>query len=316
MRFALMIEPPQGLDYRRQLELARHAEQAGFDTLYRSDHYQSTPGPEGRHTTDAWAVTAGLVRETEVIRHGILVSPVTFRHPANLAKMVATIDEMSGGRVELGLGVGWHTSEHRQNGFALPDLATRVEILEEQLQVINGLWCEPAGWSFAGSHYQVDGARFVPPPIQQPRVPIILGTRGAGVMIRLAARYADELNLYYCTPEAAQIAFTRLDEACRAIGRDPAAVRRSVLLGTAIGATEAEVETRLADVRRVFEFEGSRADWVADLGALWLYGTPSQAEATVRRYEAAGADRIVMQDFLFDDSAMVDLLGELARAWG
>jgi F420-dependent oxidoreductase-like protein len=315
MRFALMIEPQQGLDYGRQLALAQRAEAAGFETLYRSDHYQSFPGPEGEPTSDAWAAIAGLVRDTSTIRYGTLVSPVTFRHPGNLAKVVATIDDMSGGRVELGLGIGWHEGEHRQYAFAFPDLATRLELLEEQLIVLNGLWQEPDGWSFAGRHYRVDHARFAPRPVQRPRPPLIVGTRGAAAPIRLAAIHADELNLYYVTPAGAQVAFERLDEACRAIERDPSTVGRSVLLGTVVGSTASEATARLAQVRRIFEFEGSAGAWEAEWGDRWLHGTQDVVHAAIRDFAAAGAERVIFQDFLFEDLDMVDLLGELARTW-
>ena len=181
----------------------RSFECSGGCVTWPSDHYQSSRGPEGRETSDAWAVIAGLVRETHEIRHGTLVSPVTFRHPGNLAKVAAAIDHMSDGRVDLGLGSGWLESEHRQYGLDFPDIRTRVDMLEEQLAIITGLWSEPDGWSFRGRHYRVDGARFVPRPFQQPRPPIILGTRGAARGVRLAARYADELNVYYVGPSRA-----------------------------------------------------------------------------------------------------------------
>jgi F420-dependent oxidoreductase-like protein len=313
MRFALMIEPQQGLDYQKCLDLARHAEAAGFETLYRSDHYQSFPGPEGRTATDAWAVIAGLVRETQTIRHGTLVSPVTFRHPGNLAKVVTTIDHMSGGRVDVGLGIGWHEGEHRQLGLSFPDTPTRLQLLEEQLAILNGLWIQPDGWSFAGRHYQVDGTRFAPRPLQQPRPPVIVGTKGSRRAAALAARYADELNLYYITPALARAAFERLDDACAAIGRDPRSVRRSVLLGTVVGATQREVDARLADVRRTFAFAGSATAWMDEWGSRWLHGTPTEVAEQLEAFAENGAERIIFQDFLFDDSDMIDLLGHWAK---
>lgn len=313
MRFALMIEPQQGLDYQQHLDLARHAEAAGFEALYRSDHYQSFPGPEGRTTTDAWAVIAGLVRETRTIRHGTLVSPVTFRHPGNLAKVVATIDHMSDGRVELGLGIGWHEGEHRQLGLPFPDVQTRLQLLEEQLAIVTGLWAEPDGWSFAGRHYRVDGARFAPRPVQRPRPPVIVGTRGSRGAAELAARYADELNLYYVTPPLARLAFQRLDDACQAIGRDPSSIRRSILLGTVIGTTQREVDDRLAQVRRTFEFPGSADAWMDEWGSRWLHGTPAEIAEMIGSFADSGADRIIFQDFLFDDAEMIDLLARCAN---
>lgn len=315
MDFALLIEPNLGLTYGQQVAVAQKAESAGFDTVYRSDHYQSSPGPEGRETSDAWAVIAGLVRETDRIRHGTLVSPVTFRHPGNLAKVVATIDHMSDGRVDLGLGSGWLESEHRQYGLAFPDMATRADMLEEQLAIIAGLWGEPDGWSFRGRHYRVDGARFVPRPLQQPHPPIILGTRGAARGVRLAARYADELNVYYVGPSRAGEIFASLDAECRSIGRDPRSVRHSVLLGTVVGEDRAETDRRLAAVMKLFEFEGSADQWKADRGDFWILGAPADAEQTVGSFAAAGAERVVFQDWIADDLPMIDLLGSLAREW-
>lgn len=315
MDFALLIEPNLGMTYGQQVEVAQRAESAGLDTLYRSDHYQSSPGPEGRETSDAWAVIAGLVRETNRIRFGTLVSPVTFRHPGNLAKVVATIDHMSDGRVDLGLGSGWLESEHRQYGLAFPDMPTRVDMLEEQLAIITGLWGEPDGWSYHGRHYQVEGARFVPRPLQQPHPPIILGTRGAARGVRLAARYADELNVYYVGPSRAREIFAALDAECRSIGRDPRSVRHSVLLGTIVGADRAETDRRLAAVMQLFGSVESADQWRADRADFWILGTPVDTEPTVAAFAAAGAERVVFQDWIAEDLPMIDLLGSLARKW-
>ena len=314
MEFALLIEPNLGLTYGQQVELAQRAESAGLGTIYRSDHYQSIPGPEGRETSDAWTVIAGLVRETDRIRHGTLVSPVTFRHPGNLAKVVATVDHMSNGRVDLGLGAGWLESEHRQYGLPFPDVRLRMDILEEQLAVITGLWGEPDGWSFRGHHYTVEGARFVPRPVQRPRPPIIVGTRGGARSVRMAARFADELNLYYVGPSKAREIFAALDVECRSIGRDPRSVRRSVLLGTAVGDDRTEATRRLAAVMQVFEFAQTPDEWIAERGDFWILGTSAEAEQTVRAFAAAGVERVVFQDFA-GDLPMVDLLGSLAREW-
>ena len=148
MRFALMTEPQQGLTYDEQLAITRRAEAAGFEAFFRSDHYQSFPGPSGLPTTDAWTVVAGLARETERIGLGVLVSPVTFRQFGNLAKVITTVDEMSGGRIEFGLGAGWHDVEHAELGLPFPEISERGDMLEENLAVLLGLWGEPDGWSF------------------------------------------------------------------------------------------------------------------------------------------------------------------------
>ena len=240
MRYALMIEAQQGLTYAELLAIAVRAEAAGFEALFRSDHYESFPGPPGRPTTDAWTVLAGLARETTRIRLGALVSPVTFRHPGALAKIVATVDEMSGGRVELGIGAGWNLDEHRRHGFAFPPIEERADMLEEQLAIVHGLWEEPDGWSFTGRHYRVEDAIFHPKPVQRPRVPILVGGSGTPRSLRLAARYADEFNLSSADPAKVADKLGQLDAACRAIGRDPSTIRRSAMVGTMIAADPAQ----------------------------------------------------------------------------
>ena len=146
MRVALMLEPQQGLTYLEQLEIARLAERLGFEAVFRSDHYRSFPGPADKPTTDAWTVLAGIARETATIRLGTLVSPVTFRHPGSFAKVVTTVDEMSGGRVEVGVGAGWNDPEHSELGLPFPEIARRADLMEDELQMLHGLWEEPDGW--------------------------------------------------------------------------------------------------------------------------------------------------------------------------
>ena len=155
MRYALMTEPQQGLSYDEILAVTRTAEEAGLEAFFRSDHYASFPGGAGKPTTDAWTTLAGLARETSTIRLGVLVSPVTFRLPGNLAKVIQTVDEMSDGRVEAGFGAGWNDDEHAQLGLPFPALGERFDLLEEQMAIIHGLWTEPDGWSFDGEHWQV-----------------------------------------------------------------------------------------------------------------------------------------------------------------
>jgi hypothetical protein len=186
MRYALMIEPQQGCSYDDQLAIARRAEAAGFEAFFRSDHYDSFPGESGRPTTDAWTVLAGLARETERILLGVLVSPVTFRHPGTLAKIVATVDEMSGGRVVVGLGAGWNKEEHAHHGLTFPPIDVRADMLEEQLAILRGLWQEPDGWSFTGRHYSVPGSLFRPRPVQQPAPHVIVGGEGSPRSMRIA----------------------------------------------------------------------------------------------------------------------------------
>jgi F420-dependent oxidoreductase-like protein len=320
MRFALMIEPQQGLSYADQLAIVQRAERAGFESFFRSDHYQSFPGPAGEPTTDAWAVLAGLSRETSTITLGTLVSPVTFRQVGNLAKVVTTVDEMSGGRVEFGLGAGWNDDEHRQLGLPFPDIKERGDLLEEQLQVLRGLWGEPDGWSFSGEHVHLEDSRFYPKPVDRPNRPkgpngasrprILTGSGGSPRAMRIAARYADEFNLSSATPDDARLWYGRLDEACRAIGRDPASIGRSVMAGVLVGRTDEEIATRKADLLRAFGGEGGD-DWFDARKPRWVLGRRDEARAMVDRFAEAGAERAMLQDFVPRDLEMIDVMAEL-----
>ncbi len=308
MRFALMTEPQMGLSYADQLAIALHAEAAGFETFLRSDHYESFPGGSDGPTTDAWAVLAGLARETDRIRLGVLVSPVTFRHPGNLAKLASTVQEMSGGRLELGMGAGWHEDEHRRHGFEFPPIERRADLLEEQLAIVRGLLEGPDGWTFGGTAYRVDDARFRPKP--SPMVPIVVGGDGTPRGFRIAARWADEFNLSGAPPETAREKFARLDDACIATGRDPATLHRSVMAGVIVGRDAAAVDERLATVARAVG-TADAADWLDARRERWVIGTPDEARAMVRRYADAGAERIVLQDFIPTDLAMIAEMGEM-----
>ncbi len=310
MRYALMIEPQQGCSYDDQLAIAKRAEAAGFEAFFRSDHYDSFPGEGGRPTTDAWTVLAGLARETERIRLGVLVSPVTFRHPGTLAKIVATVDEMSGGRVDVGLGAGWNAAEHAHHGLAFPPIEVRAEMLEEELAILRGLWQEPDGWAFAGRHSTIPGSLFRPRPVQRPAPPVIVGGEGRPRSMRMAVRFADEYNLMSSTPEQVVERFGRLDATARAAGRDPATMVHSAMVGTLVGRDPAEVERRVTAVLEQFGLADAGAAWLEARRPRWIIGTPDEARAMVARFEAAGVQRLMLQDFLPWDLEMVDLLGE------
>ena len=224
MHLRIMTEPQQGADYGRLLAVARATEQLGFDAFFRSDHYlnmgdrDGLPGP-----TDAWLTLAGLALQTSRIRLGTLVSPATFRYPGPLAISVAQVDDMSGGRVELGIGAGWYQAEHAAYAIPFPDTAERFDRLEEQLAIITGLWDVPVGerFSFAGKFYSVTDSPGLPKPVQRPHPPVIVGGRGPRRTPRLAARYADEYNVQFATLDDTQAAYGRVREACQAAGRDP-----------------------------------------------------------------------------------------------
>jgi alkanesulfonate monooxygenase SsuD/methylene tetrahydromethanopterin reductase-like flavin-dependent oxidoreductase (luciferase family) len=265
-------------------------------------------------------VLAGLARETERIRLGVLVSPVTFRLPGTLAKIVATVDEMSGGRVEFGLGAGWHALEHAQLGLPFPEIADRGDMLEESLQALLGLWGEPDGWSFEGRHIQISDAQFYPKPVAaagRPTLPngasrprILVGGGGTPRSIRIAARFADEFNLSSSSPAVARDKYAQLDAACREAGRDPSTVTKSTMSGVLIGRDGDEVRRRQHDLLRDFGNADAGEEWFHERTDRWIFGTPDEARAQVERFAEAGAERIMLQDFLPRDLDMVDLMAE------
>jgi F420-dependent oxidoreductase-like protein len=320
VRFALMIESQQGLSYAEQLAIVRRAEALGFESFFRSDHYQSFPGPSGQPTTDAWAVLAGLARETTRIGLGTLVSPVTFRPIGQLAKVVTTVDEMSGGRLEFGLGAGWNELEHRQLGIPFPEIRERADMLEEHFAVLHGLWGEPDGWSFHGRHVTIEGAEFHPKPVARagrPTFPngavrprLIAGGEGSPRSLRIAARYADEFNLSSSSPDNAAAKFAELNAACEATGRDPSTMGRSVMAGVLIGRDEAELDRRKDAILATVGSDADSAEWLEAREPRWILGTPDRARAMVQRYADAGAERLMLQDFLPRDLDMIDVMAE------
>ncbi len=317
MRFALMTEPQMGLTYAEQLAVVQRAEAAGFETFFRSDHYESFPGESDQPTTDAWAVLAGLARDTSRIGLGALVSPVTFRTPGNFAKLAVTVDEMSGGRIEVGVGAGWHEAEHRRHGFPFPEIGERADMLEETLEILRGLWEGPDGWSFHGEHFSIDDSFFRPKPATLPGregrpIRILTGGQGSPRAYRIAARHADEFNLSSTSPDVATAKYAKLDDACRAIGRDPSTLAHSAMVGLLIGRTDAEVKEREQAI--LAAFGGSDADseeWLDARRPRWIYGTPDEARSRLRQFAEAGVQRLMLQDFLARDLEMIDLASEV-----
>jgi len=322
MRYVLMMEAQQGLTYADQLAAATCAEANGFDAWFRSDHFASFPGESGKPTTDAWSVLAGLARDTQRIGLGVLVSPVTFRHPGVFAKVVTTVDEMSGGRIEVGVGAGWNEVEHRQLGLAFPPISERADLMEDQLAILHGLWGEPDDWSYDGvSGLRLEGALFRPKPVDvagRPRTPdggarprIIVGGQGSPRSVRLAARYADEFNLTSSSPAQAAEVGRQLDVACEVIGRDPKTLARSTMAGVLVGRTDADVAAREAALLDAFgeDMETGEA-WLDERRTRWVHGTPDAARAQIQRFADAGIERIMLQDFLPWDLDMIDVMGE------
>ncbi len=300
MELCVFTEPQQGASYQQLLTMAQTAERCGFTAFFRSDHYlrmgnvSGLPGP-----TDAWVTLGAIARETTTIRLGTLVSAATFRLPGPLAIAVAQVDEMSGGRVEFGLGTGWYEAEHTAYGIPFPALKERFEILEEQLAVITGLWATPEGdtFSYAGTHYQLTDSPALPKPVQRP-MPVVIGGGGRRKTARLVARYGSEFNLAFRSLSTFQAAMENIDRACEAIDRDPASLRRSAALVVCCGRNEAELTRRAARIGRDLD----------DLRTNGAAGTPTEVAARVAEFRDAGADRMYLQVLDLDDLDQVELI--------
>ncbi len=303
MKFCLSIEIQEGLDYAATLALTQAAEAAGFDTALLAQPYYASSGHFDRMAADAWVFLGALARETERIRLGTLVSPVTFRHPAVLAKMATTLDHLSGGRAELGLGAGWLAAEHAAYGFPFPSGPARVDLLEEQLQIITGLWSQEP-FSHAGPHYRLEECHFTPQPLQRPRLPLLVGGASTATRLpRLATRYADEYVLGVGTPAQCRATRERLDRNCTAAGRDPSTVSLALFAGVCVAETEREVEYTLERLQ-----EGARPH-MRDRDT-WILGTPEQAAERLRELSAAGVGRMMFSVDHPLHREMVTLLGE------
>ncbi len=283
MDFRIFTEPQQGARYDDLLAVARATERLGFEGFFRSDHYlamgtDGLPGP-----TDAWTTLAGLARETERISLGTLVTSATFRHPGVLAIQVAQVDDMSGGRIELGLGAGWYAEEHSAYGIPFP--ARRFGLLTEQLEIVTGLWNTPVGerFDYDGEHYRLTDSPALPKPTRE--VPIIVGGHGAKRTPALAARFAAEFNTPFASEDDVPRLYARVRAACEAIERDPAELTYSSAFVVCVGADEAEFTRRAAAIGRE----------PAELRENGIAGTPAEAIDRIGRLREAGAERLYLQ---------------------
>lgn len=298
MELRVFVEPQQGSDYTQLLGVATAAEQLGYDGFFVSDHYLAMGGAPGLPgPTDAWTTLAGLARETERLRLGTLVSSVTYRRPGILAVQVAQVDQMSGGRVELGLGTGWYAAEHAAYGIPFPD--KRFGILEEQLAVITGLWSTKPGatFSFHGEHYDIVDSPALPKPVQT-RVPVIVGGAGTTRTPALAARFAAEFNAAFPQPAEVAERFGRVRAACEQAGRDPDELVYSVAMTIAAGATDAEVQRRAAAIGRD----------AATMRTSALGGTAAELVDRLGFLASCGASRVYLQLLDLRDLDQLDFI--------
>ena len=288
MRLRIFTEPQQGADYATLRTVALSAEELGFDAFFRSDHYlkmgdvTGLPGP-----TDAWTTLAGLAVETSRIRLGTLMTAATFRLPGPLAIAVAQVDQMSGGRIEFGIGTGWYAEEHAAYGVPFPPLGERFGRLAEQLEIITGLWSAPDGgtFSFSGEYYQLTDSPALPKPAQRPRPPVVLGGHGARRTPRLAAKFADEFNVPFSSVADSAAIIARVREACEAADRYPSSMTYSVAQVVCCGKDETEVSRRAAAICRD----------PAELRANGLAGTPGEVAAKIGEFAGIGVERVYLQ---------------------
>jgi F420-dependent oxidoreductase-like protein len=306
VRLHLMIEGQEDVTWEEWLALAGACEEYGVEALFRSDHYLSVDGHGERGSLDAWATISALAAVTRTLRLGTLVSPATFRHPSELAKVVTTADHVSGGRVELGLGTGWLEAEHETYGFPFPPLHERMERLEEQLQIISREWGDER-FTFDSAHYRIDDLDARPKPVQRPRPPLILGGRGGPRSIDLGARRADEYNTVNKT--AAECAAIRadLDEACRREGRDP--IPLSLMTGWLVGEDRAELLDRAGRLAEWRGHEGGAESFLASLPDYFITGTMEAVADKLAALAGVGVERVMVQHLLHRDLAAVEQLG-------
>ena len=297
MKLGVMIEGQEGVTWDLWRRLAARVEALGFESLWRSDHFMSLED-SNRDAIETWVALALIAAETTRLRFGPLVCPMTFRHPSLLARMAASVDVLSGGRLVLGLGAGWNEHEHHAFGIPFPPLPARIELLKEGIEVIRRLLGDgPA--HFNGRHYQLNGSNPCPKPVQKPRIPLLIGTTGAGRMLRVVARYADEWDAPGITsPGAYRARSERLDSYCRAINRDPGDIRRCVSTAYLIGRDAAAVQRRGAMMQQLIPSLAS-LDPVAVPEVLrrdgWMVGTPEQIVGQLRALADEGVDRVIFQ---------------------
>lgn len=312
MRVTMMIEGQEGVTWDQWVALAQAAEDARLDGIFRSDHFTMIHGLTGG-SLDAWTVLAALAPLTRTLRLGTLVSPVAFRHPSLMAHIAASVDRISGGRVELGLGTGWYELEHAQNGFAFPLMGERTRLLAEYVEIVVRSWREQA-FDHRGPAFTLSQQQLLPKPVQAPSPPLILGGRAGPKSAALAAKFADEYNAFSATPKDAGECRRRLDAACANAGRDPTTLAQSTMVAAILGESEPDAEARARRLADQLAPGAPLLGFIDRMRAGGLVGAPASVAERLRPFEAVGVSRLFVQNFDFGDPSSVALIGELARA--
>ena len=298
MDFRAFVEPQQGATYADQLAVARAAEALGYSAFFRSDHYVALSGDGLPGPTDSWVTLAAIARETSSIRLGTMVTAATFRHPGPLAISVAQVDEMSSGRVELGIGAGWFEAEHRAYAIPFPPLGERFDRLTEQLRIITGLWMTPVGntFDYSGRHYTVAESPALPKPVQSPHPPIIIGGAGAKRTPALAAAFAAEFNLPFAPADALKAQYERVAAALTDAGRAPDSLTYSAAFVLCAGRDDTEIARRADAI-------GWEVDELRNNSP--VAGTPAEIADKLGTFASIGVQRVYLQ--LLDMSDLAHL---------
>ncbi|MDT5290384.1 MAG: hypothetical protein QOF88_5273 [Mycobacterium sp.] len=309
MDFRVFVEPQQGATYGDQLAVARAAEALGYSAFFRSDHYVAMSGDGLPGPTDSWVTLGGIARETSTIRLGTMVTSATFRYPGPLAISVAQVDEMSGGRVELGLGAGWFEAEHKAYAIPFPPLGERFDRLSEQLDVITGLWTTPTGETFdySGTHYTVEDSPALPKPVQTPHPPIVIGGSGAQRTPALTAKFASEFNMPFASLDDLKTQYGRVAAALATAGRAPESLTYSAAFVVCAGHDEAEIARRADAIGREVDELRSNSP---------LVGTPEEIVDQLSPFAEAGVHRVYLQVLDMSDLDHLELFAEVVGRFG
>jgi F420-dependent oxidoreductase-like protein len=301
----IMVEGQEDMTWSRFLKLAEAVEALGFESLFRSDHLRALEREPLYATLALWPSLTALALQTKRIRFGPLVCPITFRHPSMLAKMAASVAELSNGRLDLGLGAGWHDNEHQMFGIPYPRYGIRLQMLDEAAEIIKGLWSGQP-FTFSGKHYQLQAAQNHPAPTQP--IPIIMGGKGSQTL-QIVAKHANEWNFTYAGVDAFSQKSAELDACCKAIGRDPGTLRRSLMIPFVIGRDETAVQARIHACCQMFPtLPTTLADWHE---AGFIGGTPTEVQEQLQAFVAAGVQRFMLQHNDLDDLDSLELMAKV-----
>lgn len=312
MQLGVMIEGQEGLNWERWRHLVARAEELGFESLWRSDHFFSLMGQSDRDALETWTSLVDLAARSTRLRFGPLVCSMTFRHPALLARMSAAVDTLSDGRLVLGVGAGWNVAEHEAFGIPFPPLKQRMDDLEDGIEVIKALWTGEKV-SYDSRRFSLKDAQMRPGPAQRPHPPLLVGGGGEKRTLRIVAKHADEWNAVALTPDAYRAKCAVLEQHCAAVGRDPSTIARSMMCAFIIGRDAAELRSRVEGLQRVLTPMASQPAEAIPAAVRqrgWLVGTPQEVVTQLHALAGAGVERVMLQHHNQTDDAVLELIAK------